>query len=178
MSYKCNYCINKDFCTTCDKDWYDKFIPNDRVKKYFEKSYSGVKGINNYVYVYNSTNKDLVSTHSINIFGDMYCPYCGEKMFPIQKEGFLIVVGYCCICEGAEAEIEYEKRKAELLSKHKKEISDLNMEFVDKLTFCSDKLLDIKHKKEKSLLKYAAINHSHFGTQNGEPYKKIEQLTK
>ena len=48
--------------------------------------------------------------------------------------------------------------------------------YSNKLTFCSDKLLEIKHKKEKERLKHTTIKHSHFGTINGKPYRDIDEI--
>ena len=97
MVQLCNYCINKTQCNECDKKWKDKFIPSDDVRKYFNLYYVGVHGINGRTYSFNNTNEDLVSTHCMLIGSDHYCPYCGEKMWPIQDKKTLDVIGYCCI---------------------------------------------------------------------------------
>ena len=102
---KCNYCVNKDFCSKCDSKWKDKFIPNNDVKKYFNYGYVGVRGIHGYVWSFDTTNEKLISTHAIKIYNSLYCPYCGEKMLTIQDRSSLATIGYCCICDGAMAEI-------------------------------------------------------------------------
>ena len=110
----CNYCTNKESCKSCDKAWKDMFIPSEEVKDYFQKSYNGVRGINGYAYHFDTTNDSLVPTHHIIINGDYFCPYCGGEMYSIQDKDTFAVIGHCCICAGARAEIEYERKKKDL----------------------------------------------------------------
>ena len=176
MSQKCNYCINKKQCNECDKGWKDKFIPSEEVKHYFKRGYVGTMGINGRVYNFDTTNEFLVNTHSVYIDGKYYCPYCGEIMYPIQDKETLDTIGFCCICEGAKAEIEYEKEKKELEKKHKEELYSLENKYIDKLTFCSDKLFDIKQRLERKHFEFFSHNYNHFSTINGKPYNKIEDI--
>ena len=176
MSSRCNHCINKEQCNECDKGWKDKFIPSEEVKQYFNKSYVDVRGINGRVYSFNTTNESLVPTHSIQINGDRYCPYCGETMYPIQNNKTLSIIGYCCICQSARDEIEYEKKKKELEKKYDEELFNLRTEYRDKLTFCSDKLFEIKQRHDKKDFEFFKHNHDHFSTLNGKPYTTIEQI--
>lgn len=152
MSKKCNYCVNKTQCEKCKNT--DKFIPSEEVRHYFQRIYVGVSGIGGYEYMWNSTNKDLVPTQHIEIDRDDYCPYCGEIMYPIQ--GFLAqgienytVTGSCCLCQGARDELEYKQKENELKKKHEEELYKLQQAYKDKLVYCTDKLLDIKQKKER-----------------------------
>ena len=108
-----------------------------------------MRGINGSRYEWNSTNKDLIPTHSIKIGYNRYCPYCGEKMFPIQ--GHLAqgiknynTTGYCCICQGARDELEYKNKQEELAQKHRQEVQDLEKSYREKLKFCTKKLIDMQ----------------------------------
>lgn len=152
MSLRCNYCINKTQCSECDKGWKDKFIPSKEVEHYFHRYYVGVQGIDGRIYGWDSTNPNLVSTRSITIGHTQYCPYCGEKMFPIQ--GYLAQgidnyaeTGKCCICQGARDEIEYKLKREELAHKHKQEMNDLEKSYKGRLQFCTEKLIDIQLKE-------------------------------
>lgn len=178
MNSKCNYCINKEQCKECDKKWKDKFIPSDEVKQYFCKGYVGVMGINGSVYTFDTTNPLLVPTHSILIDGDYYCPYCGERMYSIQDEKTLATIDYCCLCQGARDEIEYENKRKELIQRHEQELSTLETEYQDKLLFCSNKLLEIKQRQERKYFEFFAHKHSHFSTLNGKSYTEVEQIIK
>lgn len=177
MSGICNYCVNKNECEKCNKSWHDMFIPSDDVKQYFQKSYTGVGGMNGYSYHFDTTSETLVPTHSIRMHHSNYrCPYCGETMYPIQDKDTLAVTGYCCICEGAKAELEYENKKKELEKEYAKKINDLQKEYQDKLSFCSEKLFEIKQKEEKNSFLFFSHDFNHFATLNGKPYTEIEQI--
>ena len=152
MSSRCNYCTNKGQCSECDKGWYDKFIPSEEVKHYFHRHYVGVRGIDGSRYGWVPDNPELVPTHSITIGSRHYCAYCGEEMFPIQ--GYLAkginnyaTTGYCCICQGARDEIEYEIKKEELAQKHEQEEQELKNSYREKLKFCTKKLIDMQLKE-------------------------------
>lgn len=174
---KCNYCVNKSQCNKCDK-WKDKFIPSEEVKQYFRHGYVGTRGISGYTYDFDNTNESLVTTHKIHIDGKYYCPYCGELMYSIQDKYTLSTIGYCCICQGARDEIEYEQKKKELEKKYEEELCTLQKEYSDKLKFCSDKLFDIKQKLERNRFEFFSHNHNHFCTLNGKPYTNIEQIVR
>ena len=165
MSIKCKYCTNTLFCKDCDKEWRDKFIPNKEVKQFFNYNYCGRGGINGYTYDWDSTNLDLKPTHWINIQGDKICPYCGERMLPIQDKNY-DVIGHCCICEGARAELEYESKKTDMEHRHSIELQELKKEYRKKLTFCSEKLLNIKQEKERNNFNFIEPNFNHFNTKN------------
>ena len=150
MSSKCNHCINKEYCDTCDSVWKDKFIPSDEVEKYFKRSRSHRnEGVDGYTYYIDNTSEKLIPTKSVHIHGGHYCPYCGELMFVIQKETTLKQVGYFCICEGARAEIEYKNEKRLLDSKHEEESRELKRKYRGKLAYNSSKLLEIKQREER-----------------------------
>lgn len=178
MCLKCNYCVNTEQCSTCDKTWKDKFIPSEEVKKYFNHGYVGVRGINGFTWDFDSTNESLKSTHFIIIGNTYYCPYCGDTMYPIQDGETLDIIGHCCICQGARDEIEYEKKAKELEEIHRKEIQNLRKEYEDKLTFCSEKLFDIKQQQEKDSFNFFSHEYNHFSTLNGKIYNEIEQLVR
>ena len=167
MSLKCNHCINKTQCAECDKQWLDKFIPAEEVKHYFQKGYVGVRGINGSVYEFNTTNSSLKPTQAIRIGSRLYCPYCGEEMFVIQEGVTFMEIGHCCICQGARDEIEYEAKKAEIEKRYRlaleEEISELKHRYEDKLAFCTEKLLEIKHEKEKNALKSSRCTPNYLG---------------
>ena len=172
----CNYCTNKESCKSCDKAWKDMFIPSEEVKDYFQKSYNGVRGINGYAYHFDTTNDSLVPTNHIIINDDYFCPYCGGEMYSIQDKDTFAVIGHCCICAGARAEIEYERKKKDLENEYKNKIFKLQSEYSDKLSFCSEKLFEIKQKREKSRFNFFSHYYNHFGTLNGKSYTKIEQI--
>lgn len=169
MSAICNHCINKEQCSTCDKSWLDKFVPNHDVEKYFKYFGRGE-------YRFDTTNKDLIKTHSMRIGCYYYCPYCGEIMQVIQDPSTYEVIGHCCICEGARSEIEYEEHVEALKKKHEAELRELRLQYRDKLTFCVDKLLEIKHKHEKEMVNFHGNNYSHFSTLNGKQYYTMDRI--
>lgn len=181
---KCNYCINKEACELCDKGWKDKFIPNNDIWKFFNSVYVGVRGINGYVYTFNCDHPDLVPTHGIEIDGDIYCAYCGDKMQSVYEtmdeyDFYGIHVGYCCFCDGAKKEIEYRTKKQELEQKYRKDLSDLDKEYRDKLVFCSDKLFEIKQNIEKRRFSNKCSNdYNYFSMINDEKIAKIEQIVR
>lgn len=170
---ECNYCVNKEACSSCDITWCDKFIPNDDVRKYFSYGYNGVRGINGYTWDFDTTNEDLVQTHAIRIHHLLYCPYCGERMLPIQDSTTLDTIGYCCICEGARAELEYERELEELKQNFETECVLLMGRYSDKLTFNTDKLLLIKNKIE---LERPHRKLNHFSTLNGKEIHDIDDM--
>lgn len=163
MSIKCNVCINKDSCKDCKVGWEDKFIPNNEVKHFFEHCYAGTIGINGYVWSWNSTNSDLKPTHRLDIYGKNICPYCGEEMYPIQNKN-LDVIGYCCLCKGAQAELEYESKKTDMKNRHTVELQELQNYYKSSLTFCSKKLLEIKQQEEQRLAGFFDKEFTHFNT--------------
>lgn len=171
MSSECNFCTNKTQCAECDKGWLDKFIPSKEVASYFHRCYVGVRGINGSAYSFNTTNKDLIPTHHVVIDSRFYCPYCGEEMFPIQDSVTLAITGHCCICQGARDEIEYENKKKELEKKYEEESRSLQNEYRDKLSFCAEKLLEIKQEAERKHFEFFSPKNSHFTGSN-----KIEDL--
>jgi len=172
----CNYCENKSACAKCNKVWNDQFIPAQRVRKYFAHNYVGVRGVHGYVWSFDTTNEELVPTHSIRIGNEYYCPYCGSRMYLIQDKITFSVTGYCCICEGAEAELKYEAEKEELLKKQEMELRALKESYKEKLTFCSEKLFQIKQEQEKKRFYGCYHNYNHFDTLNGRAYKEIESM--
>jgi len=173
----CKYCINKTYCEDCKESCYDRFIPSDEVKEYFYRSYVGVRGINGYTYSFNGINPSLSPTHSIYIKNTPYCAYCGEPMFYIyHSHTDDIEKGFCCICESARAEMEYEKKKDELTSKYEEDLFKLQKEYKEKLTFCSEKLIEIKHQQELDALKFFKHERTHFSTLNGKPFTEINQI--
>lgn len=171
MCKTCDYCINKDACGKCDKQWHDMFIPSDKVRKYFSKGYVGVRGIDGYIWSFDTTRPSLVPTHSIIIHGSHYCPYCGDPMYSIQDKETLDVVGYCCICEGAEAEIEYERKKEELGEEYERKLSELQSEYREQLSFCMGELMETKQKLEKESFEFFNHKIDHFSG-----YTDIQQI--
>lgn len=162
MGRKCDYCVNKTQCKECKNT--DKFIPSEEVRHYFQRSYVGVGGMDGYQYHWNSTNKNLVPTRHILISNTHYCPYCGELMYPIQRDISCMTIGYCCICQGAKTELEYKQKVDELKKKHENELYALQEEYRDKLTFCTNTLLEIKHRKEKEDMAFWNDKHNYFNT--------------
>lgn len=170
MSTICNCCINKSQCSEYGRGCRDNFIPSDDVRHYFQRLYDG----RNYHYHFNTTSESLVNTHCMIIGYTHYCPYCGEKMYPIQDKKTLDVIGHCCICQGARDEIEYEAKRKQIKEKHDAEIAELNMEYHDKLAFCTDKLLEAKQQYDKRMI--GTYRYSHLSTLNGRQYTNINQI--
>lgn len=173
---ECNFCVNKSNCATCTdkRGWRGtEFIPVEEVRKYFERVYLSV-GRTDFMYRFNNTNPNLVNTHYIYIDGHYYCPYCGEQMYCIQEKESFVTIGHCCICEGARAEVEYEIEKRELERKHEKEMLELQSKYGDKLSFDTDKLLEIKQKIERKNVEDFYCNH--FYTINGKKITDINQI--
>ena len=90
----------------------------------------------------------------------------------------LAVVGYCCICDGARSEIEYEKEKAELERKHEIEMFELRCKYSYKLKFDSKKLLEIKQEMERKHLNFFRHDDCHFTTLNGKPIEHIDDIVR
>lgn len=174
----CKNCVNRntETCSQCDKNWFDKFVPEERIKKYFNYTYNGVRGINGRMWGFDTTNPELIPTHAVFINRKPYCPYCGDIMYSIQDADTLAVTGHCCICKGAMAEIEYEKKKKALDEKYAKELDNLSDEYRDRLTFCSEKLLEIKQEEEKKSFDFFNHSYNHFYRVNGKKITDIEQI--
>ena len=144
----------------------NNLIPSDGVKQ-------GSVGLGKQRYSFNTTNTDLIPTHDISIKGVHYCPYCGDIMFYVQEPRTYAVIGYCCLCEGARAEIEYETHKRALILENEQRLLSHQKEYADKLTFCSEKLFEIHQQMEqKHFRPEPRLNH--FATLNGERYTSIE----
>ena len=80
---------------------------------------------------------------------------------------------YCCICEGARAEIEYEKKLKELNEKFEDERARLRQQYSEKLKFDTDKLLYTKHKIESER---SCLELNHFTSINDIKIDDIEQI--
>lgn len=153
----CNLCANKttdNGCKDCNAGEYNNFFPKSDIKKYFHYGYSGPgKGS----YYFNTTNEELKPTQSVLIKGTHYCPYCAKPSYCIQEKDSLAVIGHCCICDGALAELEFESKKAELKQAHEKQMYDLACEYTDMLTFDMEQLFAIKQQQEKRSFEF----HNH-----------------
>ena len=169
---------NKECCDKCDQKWMDQFIPSKEVETYFSYVYTGQGGFAGRSYQFKNANANLVPTHAIWIDNKPHCPYCGSSMYVIQDPETFTELGYCCICQGARDEIEYEKRKKELEEKYEKELVELEKSFRDKLKFRTDKLFEIKQKNEKEKFERynCHVNTGHFSTLNGKIYTDIDQI--
>lgn len=178
MGDVCKYCANKNACEKCDKNWKDMFIPTEDVKEYFNKGYVGVRGMHGYIYTFDTTSESLVPTHSITIGNTHYCPYCGDVSYTIQNKETLAITGHCCICEGAKAEIEYEKKKRELEKEYEEKLSDLQNSYAKPLSFDVEKLLEIKHREERESVAFFREHqfHNHFETINGKRCTDIHEI--
>lgn len=172
MSKTCDLCINKSECPKYGEGCRDNFIPSDDIRHYFQRLYDG----KDYHYYFNTTSETLVNTHCMIIGNRHYCPYCGDTMYSIQDKKTLDVIGHCCICQGARDEIEYETKLKNLKIKHNAEIAELNREYVDKLAFRTDKLLEAKQRYDERMIK--GLTYSHLSTLNGRQYTNIEQIVR
>lgn len=171
-NYRCRFCKkhNTQECKSeCGSKWnINYFVPKDEVKKYFSQG------------DFDTMNDKLVPTHSINIDGNHYCPYCGESMFPIQDKNSptYATIGYTCICDGARSELEYNERLKELREKQQEELRELQNAYKDKLTFCCDKLFEIHQKREKEHFRFMKHTLNHFSTLNGEKFGDIQDIVR
>ena len=155
QSEYCNCCKHNNpnevsCCETCctqENKWvkWKNFEPIPEARKFF--SY-GWTGLDTHEYFWDSRHEDLVPTKAIRISSQIYCPYCAQRMFPIQNQE-LTVVGYRCLCEAAFAELEYKQAQKELLAKQQDEQAELRSKFAPKLVSNLPQLFELKQRKEK-----------------------------
>lgn len=163
---ECNICNHKNQCkanllTECD------FRPVESVKDYFTGSeFSGKV----YRSAFKATEEMFCSTKSITLKTKKYCAYCGEEMYEWKKywcsydpdSGFEF--RYNCVCDGAFAELEYRKRKSELIKKHNDELNALAEEFSESLKFKGiEKIGNLKIEQERRTLEFN-IKHGYYGS--------------
>ncbi len=152
MEY-CNYC-NKEKCEDCINGY--EFIPKEKYKEYFTRGFIPKE------YRFDTTNKKLKATTSIEIGYVNYCPYCGERMFNIQanyreyKDSS--ITGYCCLCDSALRELEYIKVKEILKKEYIKAKCELEKEYRKDLVFNKEKLSEIKYKYDLKRGSYDTYN--------------------
>lgn len=147
---KCGICINKTECDRCDKNWRDKFIPNEKVRHYFSNGYVSTMGIDGRIWRFNTTKDELIPTKSVVIDGnEHYCAYCCEPMFIIQDKETLEKIGRCCLCDGAISELEYNEKLKMLKTEYNEKLGKLHMEYKDKLKINVVRLFEIKQEKDK-----------------------------
>lgn len=115
-----------------------------RPSKYHQWIFIGHPKEQPYVWHWDSLHPDLEPT---SVFwpgsyssGTPFCVYCCAKAHPIQKaytDIFLCteyeLVGYCCICDAAEAEKELRQQRQEMERRHKEEIKALDASFKERL---------------------------------------------
>lgn len=94
-------------------------------------------------------------------------------MMYIQDPLTLGVTGHCCICEGARAEIEYEKKLSDLKKAYETDCANLRSEYSNKLSFNTDRLIRIKHRIE---LGRSCRDLTHFNTINGKEIHDIYEM--
>lgn len=170
----CHLCQNQSHCKSneelCDEN-KDKFVPNDKVRHFFKRYYIGndENGDRKYVTHVDLDNPDLQPTHSILVGSRLYCAYCGDRSIHATA-------GYCCICDGALAEVEYNKELCELEAKHRLEKDELRKKWSGKLRFNIDRLLEVRHSHERSRGSMWGENANHFTTINGNVIKKLEDI--
>jgi len=101
---------------------------DSRAEKFFSWCFKGKgrKDANSsgYGYSWNSSHEDLKPTPSFQIAYDKYCPYCLNKMYPIQAD--LInrrvysynsynedyeVTGHTCVCKKAMGWLQWQKER-------------------------------------------------------------------
>ena len=150
----CNCCVNRDSdkCENCyqvdSRSWskHVNFLPKAPFAKYFHRGWISMK---EQEYMWNSTRCDRPITRSVLIHNKHYCPYCANKMFPIQDSDTLCVIGHTCFCDGAQAELEYEAAKEQLLKKHEHELAELRDIYNPRLTSDLHTLFNIKQEEDK-----------------------------
>ena len=105
--------------------------------------------------MWHSTSRETPPiTKSVDIHNTNYCPYCANKMFPIQNGDTLLVIGHTCFCEGAIAEAEYEAEKATLLEKHETELAELKNKYRSRLTTDVHTLFNIKQAQDRKSFEF------------------------
>lgn len=170
----CHMCENQSHCQIngemCGKD-KDKFIPKEKVKHFFTRYCIGIdeNGDRKYFTHVDLDNPDLKPTHSILVGGHVHCAYCGEKSMHVAA-------GYCCICDGALAEVQYNKELCELEAKHRLEMDELRKKWRKKLSFNLSRLLEVKQTQEKSRIDMWRDDVCHFMTINGNKITDLEDL--
>jgi hypothetical protein len=182
----CNICArqNSSFCENCLKnDENLNFRPREHFKYMFTYS-SCWKNKGETAYFWNTTNDTAIETRTVTIGSDEYCPYCGRKALSLQRAiktfDNYSITGYCCLCEGALAEIEYRKKEQELLVRYEKERSDLRKEWSSKLSFNMDKLFEIQEEKRRQKFNNYTkdFSNNYFTTINDEIPTDIESILK
>lgn len=155
----CNCCINQgtEKCEGCyqtnTRNWtiHVNFYPKSEFRSFF---YRGYIGDNSYEWMWNSTRCDRPATKSVVIHNSHYCPYCYNKMFPVQDSDTLSITRFICFCKGASAEIEYNQAKEELLTKHKLELRDLENKYKPDLMSNLTTLFNIKQEQDKKTFEF------------------------
>ena len=67
-------------------------------------------------------------TKMLKMPGRPVCAYCGNEALPLQPYipyDDYGIKGYTCVCKGAMDEVEWEKTKAEMEERHKKESREM-----------------------------------------------------
>ena len=175
----CNICIKRN--TLACKDCLQKgenlnFVPHSEFRPMFDYHSSWHNGNTN-IYSFNCNNTKSVQTRVIEIDGDMYCPYCGNKALVLYSDHFDYggLRGYCCLCDQALAEIEFQKELNRLNDEHEKKLYELQLAWKDKLKYNSRKLFDIQQRNREERFK-TVDDVSYFTTINGKTPETIERL--
>ena len=176
---QCKSCVNKEKCkkngNLCTPH-ESQFVPDDNSRQFFSRWWVGN---DKYEYHFDMKNPHWNFTHSISIDGINYCPYCGDVMYVLEIDGKR---GVCCICDGARAEIEYERELNAMLAKHKYELAKLQKEWSEKLVFDVKKLFEIKQRNEKekfdrrNSIRRSPCVPSHVMTLNNRSLESIEDI--
>lgn len=176
---KCKSCVNKERCQESGNlctPHTSQFVPDDNSRQFFSRWWVGN---DKYEYHFDTKNPHWNHTHSISIDGINYCPYCGDVMYFLETDD---KKGYCCICDGARAEIEYERELDSMLKRHKYELTNLKKEWSEKLVFDVKKLFEIKQRNEKekfdrrNSMRRSPWVPNHVMTLNDRPLKSIEDM--
>lgn len=152
----CSLCLNEglDFCNQCEQ--FDLFSPKSAMKKFFRPKQTDDS---RKCCRWEPDETSIEQTTTIKIGSSYYCPYCGEYAFvvtdraaenPYKKNE---VVGRCCLCNGARAELEYKKKRVLLLGMHERQLQLLVQQYEEDLRFHTEDLLAIRHFKDKHFLK-------------------------
>lgn len=183
MGRFCNICERKNsiYCNECLKN--DETLNFRPLREHSEKFYysSSWNSPGKNCFSWNTTNESAVETRVVYIGNTAYCPYCGNKALALQRNikrfNDYEISGYCCLCDGALAESEYESLKAALIAEHEKELEGLKREWLPKLKYDADKLFQIEQTRRTNRFNSNKdYGCSYFSTINGKTPDTIDKL--
>lgn len=168
-----------DFCTICEGcggrdcgscEHFAYFAPKPELRRYFRRREdAGTGGC-----LWETAGEALEPTATVRIGAHYYCPYCGGFAFPIgdpaEENPYrkTRIIGHCCLCDGARAELDYKQKRRVLLSLHARQLRLLEERYAPELTFRTRDLLTIKHLKDRDCRKKLEQGSDNFFSRRDE----------